>query len=368
MDGAAYNLHYSIMEAHMDWRERIEGVLLGTAVGDALGLPREGLHPTRAKKLYGGAPLHYRFFMGRGMVSDDTEHTCMLGQSLLASPDSLDGFIRSFAWRLRWWFVGLPVSVGWGTLRALSRLWVGYSPQKSGVFSAGNGPAMRAALLGVCLHDLDTLKEYNRASTMITHTDPKAEQGALAIALAAYFASHTTQKPLEILSSITEHLTDPALLSLLEKVRDHLVNESDPEHFAHLLGFSNGASGYMYDTVPAALFCWLRYPADFRRAVESAILLGGDTDTIGAIVGALSGATLGSSQIPASLIDELHEWPRSVHWMRRLSTSLAEQFPLAGKAQRRAPISLFWPLILLRNLFFLCGVLRYGFRRLLPPY
>jgi ADP-ribosyl-[dinitrogen reductase] hydrolase len=56
----------------MDLREKLAGVLLGAAVGDALGLPREGLSRRRAARLYGPGPLRHRFLLGHGMVSDHT--------------------------------------------------------------------------------------------------------------------------------------------------------------------------------------------------------------------------------------------------------------------------------------------------------
>ena len=67
-------------------QECIEGVLLGTLVGDALGLPREGLSRERGLKCFGGPPLRHQLLLGHGMGSDDTEHACMVGQALLAQP------------------------------------------------------------------------------------------------------------------------------------------------------------------------------------------------------------------------------------------------------------------------------------------
>src|SRR5689334_13508411 len=167
--------------------EQITGAILGTAVADALGLPREGLSRRRAQRLFGNAPLGHRFLFGRGMVSDDTEHTCLVGQALLRAPDDPDAFARSLAWRLRLWLLGLPAGTGWATLRAVGKLWLGFPPSRRGVGSAGNGPAMRAALLGTCLgHDRDRLRAYVRASTRLTHTDPRAERGAFLVALAAH--------------------------------------------------------------------------------------------------------------------------------------------------------------------------------------
>src|SRR5713101_4712985 len=122
--------------------ERLAGVILGTAVGDALGLPREGLSRRRARKLFGPPPFHHQFLFGRGMTSDDTEHTCMVGQALLRAPSDPDRFARSLGWRLRFWLLGLPAGLGRATLRAVVKLWLGFSPHHSGVRSAGNGPAM----------------------------------------------------------------------------------------------------------------------------------------------------------------------------------------------------------------------------------
>jgi len=55
-----------------------------------------------------------------------------------------DAFARSLAWRLRGWLAAPPAAVGWGTLRAIVKPWVGFPPRAGGVRSAGNGAAMRA--------------------------------------------------------------------------------------------------------------------------------------------------------------------------------------------------------------------------------
>ena len=78
------------------------------------------------------------------------------------------------------------------SISTIIKLWLGFPATRSGVFSAGNGPAMRAALLGVCYgNDVPRLRALVRASTRITHTDPKAEYGALTVALAAHVAAVT---------------------------------------------------------------------------------------------------------------------------------------------------------------------------------
>lgn len=95
----------------LDLAQRYSGVLVGTAVGDALGLPAEGFSPEQIQRRWGN---HWkmRFVFGRGMISDDTEHTLMVAQALLEHPDDVAAFQRSLAWKLRWWFVALPAGVG----------------------------------------------------------------------------------------------------------------------------------------------------------------------------------------------------------------------------------------------------------------
>ena len=104
--------------------EPIAGCILGTAVGDALGLPYEGVSPKRAARLL-GSPDRYRFFFRRGMISDDTEHTCMVAQSLIDAGGDVPNFTRSFARRLRWWILALPAGVGKATARSGIKLWLG---------------------------------------------------------------------------------------------------------------------------------------------------------------------------------------------------------------------------------------------------
>jgi ADP-ribosylglycohydrolase len=165
--------------------DHFAGALLGTMAGDAVGLPREGLSARRASRLFGGGPIRHRLLFGRGMCSDDTEHACMTGQALLLSGGDPRRFARSLAWRLRGWLLGVPAGVGWATLRAIAKLWLGFPPNRSGVRSAGNGPAMRASVLGLYARDDAHLAELVAASSRLTHTDPRAEAGAMAVAVAA---------------------------------------------------------------------------------------------------------------------------------------------------------------------------------------
>ena len=71
---------------------------------------------------------------------------------------------------IRFWLIGLPGGIGYATLKAILKLWLGFKPEHSGIFSAGNGPAMRSAIIGVCYgNDSQKLRELVIASTRLTH-------------------------------------------------------------------------------------------------------------------------------------------------------------------------------------------------------
>jgi len=336
------------------------GCLLGTAVGDALGLPYENLSPRRAARLL-GPPDRHRFLLGRGMVSDDTEHTCMVAQALAAAGGEQYAFARDLARRLRWWLVGLPAGVGFATLRAILKLWLGWSPATSGVFSAGNGPAMRGAILGAAVADRDRLRQLVRASTRLTHTDPKAEHGAFAVALAARLVCERPDLDgPTYLAELRGELANAApLLAWIEKAVASAAAGETTAAFAASQGWQRGVSGYVYHTVPVALHAWLRHPRDYAAAVSGVILAGGDTDTTAAITGGIVGTAVGRDGIPPAWLDRLAEWPRTVGWMERLAVALAD----GAEPPRLSGLA-----TLGRNAVFFLVVVGHVLRRLLPPY
>lgn len=330
-------------------------------------MPYEGLSRQRAVKLF-GSPDRYRFFFGKGMVSDDTEHCYLVAQSLLDSKADPALFRTALARRLRWWLLGLPAGVGFATLRSVLRLWFGVSPQRSGVFSAGNGPAMRAAILGVTIEDRALLGELIAASSRITHTDPKAEYGAIAVALAAQMAcQHKTVDAGHYLGNLRDWIADKdsGFIALMTQTI-RAVNSGIPTlKFAQALGLSKGVTGYIYHTVPVTIHAWLTHQNDFGAAVMAAIECGGDTDSTAAIVGGIVGTAVGKSGIPAEWLEGLSEWPRDVAWMENLASQLSS----LGSSDSHSTSSEYpvWGVIP-RNLLFLVVVIIHGFRRLLPPY
>ncbi|MCA9261103.1 MAG: ADP-ribosylglycohydrolase family protein [Planctomycetales bacterium] len=348
-------------------KRHVVGCLIGTAVGDALGLPYEGLSRSRAARLL-GPPNRHRFLCGRGMFSDDAEHSCMVAQSMIAAGTDPGQFAIEFGRRLRWWMLSLPAGAGRATVHSCAKLWAGFPPDSSGVFSAGNGPSMRAAVIGSFVDDLGQLTAIVRSATRITHSDPKAECGAIAVAIAAYYARHKSpvnhEDYLGCVAAAVGSKGDE-LVSLLKIAAQSAQDRQPTSEFAVQLGLNNGVTGYTYHTVPVAIHTWLSFPHDYRAAVTTAIECGGDADTTGAIVGGIVGTSTGEAGIPREWIESICDWPRSVAWIRMLAEKLAQT---SDTSPGGPPPELNWLAIGGRNLVFLAIVLVHGFRRLAPPY
>jgi hypothetical protein len=134
--------------------EAVIGCLLGTAVGDALGLPYENLSRRRQLRLCRD-PGRYHFLFGRGMASDDTEHACLTAQALITSAGDIPGFRRDLGRRLRWWFAGLPGLSGlWEWPRSVA--WMERLGERLGEVSASGTPqrALPLAVWAVPLRNL----------------------------------------------------------------------------------------------------------------------------------------------------------------------------------------------------------------------
>lgn len=348
-------------------RRALQGSLFGTAVGDAIGLPYEGLSAKRIEKFH-ITPLRHRFLFGRGMLSDDTEHSCIVAHALVLSGGDPEQFTKNLCWSLRFWLLGLPAGIGMATLRACVKLWLFLPAHKSGVFSAGNGPAMRSSIIGVYAYDDEALRsKLVEISTVITHTDPKALKGARIVAeMAARITSGSALTTGNCLQGLAEIIgEDDELRQLVKAAVDSANENQDAREFCKQQNQSKGVGGYIYHTLPVVIQIVLRYSDNYEAAITQAILCGGDTDTVAAIIGGIVGTNVGTEGIPQNWITELKDWPRNRTYLHLLADELAavkwDKKP--GVTQWMDPIRL-W----IRNAFFMFWVLAHGFRRLLPPY
>jgi ADP-ribosylglycohydrolase len=351
-------------------QDRFRGLLLGTAVGDALGLPTEGLSPRRAKRLFGARRGH-RLVLHRGMISDDTEHALLVSSCLLRSPHSPEEFAGHLATSLRWWLASLPPGIGMATLRSALRLWLGYGPARSGVRSAGSAPATRAAPIGAYWASSPHLIDaYVDAATMLTHSDARAAIGAAAVAHLVGWTVRENPRQCPRRDELVDLLRtagpdNEEWSSLIQSIVAAQDSHLTVDRFAHRLGLEHGVSGYVFHTVPVAVYAWLRHFGDFEGTLWAVLDCGGDTDTTGAIGGALAGTLVGESGIPRAWIDGILDWPRSPGHLRLVADRLCGH---GTRHEAAGPVRYFWPALPVRNLFLLGVVLAHGLRRLLPPY
>jgi len=346
----------------------IHGCLAGGALGDSLGLPYEGLSSNRGFKLL-GEPFPNRLFWGYGLVSDDTEHACLTAISLINSQAQVSRFRDQLASSLKVWFLCLPPATGIATAKACMRLLLGVNPRHSGVQSAGNGPAMRAAVIGCSVGDVDLVRSLVDASSSLTHRDRRASDGAFLIALASNWCQfQRAADSMSFFDLVEEHGAVPKDKSFAQKfclLRQSLEAGEETKDFASAIDMGNGVTGFVVPTVLVALHAWLSNLDSYTDVVMTCIRCGGDTDTVASIAGSLSGAYLGFEQIPCRLGSQVCDYPFA--YSRLLSLSVGLAGIESGRYSERW-IGLRWLLMPLRNIVLLLIVLLHGIRRISPPY
>lgn len=308
-------------------KEHIHGVMLGVAIGDALGLARENLSRRVALRMFGRPSLRYRLLPGKGIYSDDTQLMLLAAQALLKSRSDAKSFRRIFQRRLKWYLLSLPVGVGKATLAASARCWLRRLQLPSGVNSAGNGAATRAIFGALAIHGTGhRLSRWIEESTKLTHTHPLAIDGCQVLAALADYGA--TCKPgqfqaCEALKKAIAASSQAEIKERLEALRPFLENQRSPSAVARHFHWDLGISGFIVPTTVMAVYCCLRYPTDFCRAVNSAVGLGGDSDSLAAVVGGLVGAHVGAQGIPAELTKNLAGYPQGAAWIEKMAERMS---------------------------------------------
>jgi ADP-ribosylglycohydrolase len=256
-----------------------------------------------------------------GQYSDDTQ----LARELLLS------FLEAGSWSPPAYAIRIAalfgekgdVGAGPGTRAAAHRLLAGVSWESSGTPPpyAGNGSAMRAGVLGVLLPQRDPMIQAAREQSRITHLDPRASAGAVVIARAVALAAR--RDPIDsnaFLSDLADCASgdDDSVASALDGLKVwlslspgaaalHLHRAAlDPAHVDHW----RGISGFVTPSVLWSLYSFLRSPDDYWETICTAIGVGGDTDTMAAMAGAIAGARLGPGSLPQELVGRLTDQKR----------------------------------------------------------
>jgi ADP-ribosyl-[dinitrogen reductase] hydrolase len=303
----------------MKLQDRFRGCIVGLAVGNALGGPVKHMSRFEIAQSYGGM---LRKMLGGGKLklkpgetTADTAMTRVLAESLLARGE-LD--VDDVAGRYVAWLQTNPKDVGeitrlalkaWAKGNTLPAAALGAHRQVGGK-SAGNGTIMRCAPIALrYLYDQRRLMDASRDEALITHFDPQAGTGSMAVNLLIHHLLHDMSIA-EAVSSVAQRIRrEPRaaceVAHVLETIRADVRSDSLP------------TTSYVLDTLRSAVWALLAHTT-YEEAVMAAVNLGGDTDTQGAVTGALAGARWGYSAIPERWLQPLQNHDELINLADRL--------------------------------------------------
>ncbi len=298
-----------------DLKSKFRGALLGTAVGDAVGAPMEGWSMEKARSAYSDAE-GWKMFDGR--YTDDTEMMIGVAESLVRNngfngADMARTFIQNY---------DAKRGYGPGSTGALARIRAGESWETAskqlfgGKGSYGNGAAMRIAPVGLFYYDNPAaLRDVAYQSSQITHAHELGKEGAAVQAFAIALAVRSQKKGM--LAELKEFGHNDVYKDKIRMIETLLDIEPTEEEIAAQLG--NGMAAF--NSVPTAIYSFLRFDS-YEDSVIYAVRLGGDTDTIGAMTGAISGAYYGDGAIPRDGVERLEEGEKGKRYIKMLADTL----------------------------------------------
>lgn len=307
-----------------DTRTRALGAFYGLAINDALGMPTQQLPYHEVVTTFGtiktfldGPPGHFiSAGFPAGMITDDTEQAVVLAELLVAGRGAVDH--HEFARRLRAWHERAQArggeQLGPSTQRALDALDAGVPVEQTGARGDTNGAAMRITPVGIAVPPapLDRLVDTVVAASQLTHGTGLATSGAAAVA-AAVSASISGQPfdaavglAVEAATAGVQRGTFSAGADVARRIVwavDLAASAPSDEVFLYDVRTLIGTGVGTQEAVPAAFALATRWRDDPWAAGLAAAGLGGDTDTIGAMVGAILGARGGLEALPRDAID-----------------------------------------------------------------
>lgn len=337
------------MATRMAIEDRALGALAGAALGDALGMPTQILTREEIAAAYGHvgdfvAPLPDHPVsrgLAAGTVTDDTEQMLLLARQLLEGGEAFDQqrwVAALVAWETDVIARGSHDLLGPSTKRAIAAIRAGTPPQEAGRHGDTNGAAMRIAPVGVIMPSapLQALVDRVAETSLATHNTGVAIAAASAVAAAisrgveggGWRAAIDTAIAAARTGAASGHpLPGPSMDRL---IADAVALAQGHDHNAALdrIAAETGTGVDARQSVPAAFAVLALANGDAWRACVLAANLGGDTDTIGAIAGAIAGACCGFSSLPQDRIAQLRGVDLAE--LRALSTELVAARLAAG--------------------------------------
>ena len=301
---------------------RAYGALAGLALGDALGMPTQAMSPEQIRAVYGtitglvdgDASQPYAPGMPAGSVTDDTEQALLIASLLVRGRGTSSGRVAldagEFAHALLAWEDSMIERgsldlLGPSTKAALERVRAGEDPLTVGGAGTTNGAAMRVTPIGIAMPTADpqAFADAVWSSCQVTHATRQGFQSAALVAAAVSMGIDAPRSPsLDLRSLLWKALTyvdslpergawtpDPDVVAATRRAMQLVANpaSSSLECLIEQVGTSVASA----QAIPMAFALLARDPSP--QALLDAANIGGDTDTIGAIAGAILGAALG---------------------------------------------------------------------------
>ena len=301
---------------------RAYGALAGLALGDALGMPTQAMSPEQIRAVYGritglvdgDASQPYAPGMPAGSVTDDTEQARLVASLLVRGRGSSSGRVAldagEFAHALLAWEDSMIERgsldlLGPSTKAALERVRAGEDPLSVGGAGTTNGAAMRVTPIGIAIstEDPQAFADAVWSSCQVTHATRQGFQSAALVAAAVSMGIDTPRsaasdmtallwKAVTYVDSLPERgawTPDPDVVAATRRAMQLVAHpaSSSLECLVEQVGTSVASA----QAIPMAFALLARDPSP--QALLDAANIGGDTDTIGAIAGAILGAALG---------------------------------------------------------------------------
>ena len=315
---------------------RAYGALAGLALGDALGMPTQAMSPEQICAVYGritglvdgDASQPYAPGMPAGSVTDDTEQALLVASLLVRGRGTSSGRVAldagEFAHALLDWEDSMIERgsldlLGPSTKAALERVRAGEDPLSVGGAGTTNGAAMRVTPIGIAVStaDPEAFADAVWSSCQVTHATRQGFQSAALVAAAVSMGiDWDTPSASDITALLWKALTyvdslpkrgawtpDPDVVAATRRAMHLVANpaSSSLECLVEQVGTSVASA----QAIPMAFALLARDPSP--RALLDAANIGGDTDTIGAIAGAILGGALGEQVLPADSLSMIEE-------------------------------------------------------------
>jgi len=306
-------------------QDKFRGAILGCFLGDAYGSGFEGMNAEKARFHLGNLskkfPRNY---------TDDTDMTLAVAESIIqCSGVTPEDIANQFSLTC-----DLTRGYAIGTIKAVLALRAGMKWYEVAriVFengSFGNGAAMRVSPVGLFYHhDLEGLRKAAMEQANITHAHPLGQWGAVmqacSVGLAVSQNPNAPFKKEQMVTDLREILWGGPIeyMKALNKIEEMVAQGKKLKSREVVQSLGNGVEAHF--SVPSACYIAITYSPDFCDAIRAAISLGGDTDTIAGMVGAIVGAHVGEKGLPVEWIDQLEHGPRGRSFARGLADRLFE--------------------------------------------